>query len=252
MSSFHTFLLATAITFASISSAEAIDSVTSANFDQTVLQASSNKSVFVIFTATWCKPCSNFIGKAESVAGNNSLFTVDSDSEASLSKQYGINSIPAMLEFKDGKLVNTWNTGDKSEAELSQIFSQATPNSTATAGNNEPEPPQVRIINNTGGSICYHPLGRSAGFCSDEKEHTYKLPIRVKTPTGDYVNTRQIMIVAGGVWKVTEPSNGWTSYVNMSLCTEKTFDHESGTVDWEIDSLTGIAGDCHGPVGYRQ
>ena len=65
--------------------------------------------VLVDFFATWCGPCRMLGPVLEELAEERSNITVekiDVDESASLAKNYGIMSVPTLLLFKDGKLVD--------------------------------------------------------------------------------------------------------------------------------------------------
>ena len=70
----------------------------------------SDKPVLVDFWATWCSPCRMMAPILDEVAeevGDSALICkVDIDTEPSLAQEYGIMSIPTLLYFKDGKVVN--------------------------------------------------------------------------------------------------------------------------------------------------
>ncbi|BBD58402.1 thioredoxin [Nostoc sp. HK-01] len=67
------------------------------------------KILVVDFTATWCGPCRLISPLMEQLAeeyqGRAKVVKVDVDNNKPLFKQYGLRSIPAVLIFKDGDLV---------------------------------------------------------------------------------------------------------------------------------------------------
>ena len=69
----------------------------------------SEVPVVVDYTATWCGPCrviSPFIDKlAEEYQGRAKVVKVDIDKNKENAKKYGIRSIPAVLIFKNGEVV---------------------------------------------------------------------------------------------------------------------------------------------------
>jgi thioredoxin 1 len=81
---------------------------TDANFDQEVLK--SNVPVLVDFWAVWCGPCKMIAPFVEELAGEYQgkvkVGKVDVDNNPNISVTYGIRSIPTLLIFRDGKVVD--------------------------------------------------------------------------------------------------------------------------------------------------
>jgi len=70
----------------------------------------SDKPVMVDFWATWCGPCKMIAPHVQAVAdefaGRAVVAKVDVDANKQWAIKYGIQSIPTLLFFKDGKLVD--------------------------------------------------------------------------------------------------------------------------------------------------
>lgn len=80
--------------------------VTTENFEKEVLQ--SDIPVLVDFYADWCGPCQMLAPTvaeiARELAGRVKVCKINVDDESSLAIRYGVNSIPTLMVFKNGKI----------------------------------------------------------------------------------------------------------------------------------------------------
>lgn len=70
----------------------------------------SNPVVLVDFTAVWCNPCrilKPLLEKLEAFHDKTPFITVDVDAHPDLSARFGVTSMPTVMIFKDGQLVQT-------------------------------------------------------------------------------------------------------------------------------------------------
>ncbi len=69
-----------------------------------------NKGVVVVdFFATWCGPCKMLAPVFESVSeelDNAKFVKVDIDQSLELAQKFGISTVPTMMIFKDGQVVD--------------------------------------------------------------------------------------------------------------------------------------------------
>ena len=81
--------------------------VTDATFEQEVLQ--SEQPVLGDFWAVWCGPCKAIGPIVDEIAGKYAgklkVAKVNVDQNAATPSRFGIRGIPALLFFKDGKVV---------------------------------------------------------------------------------------------------------------------------------------------------
>lgn len=85
----------------------AVMHITKNDFQKEVLEAT--QTVLVDFWATWCGPCRMIAPLLEEIAAEHpeiKICKIDVDAEGELAMQFRVESIPTLLVFKNGKLVN--------------------------------------------------------------------------------------------------------------------------------------------------
>jgi thioredoxin 1 len=87
----------------------ALTTITDDNFQDEVLN--SDLPVLIDFWAIWCGPCKMVAPIVEELAteydGKAKIGKLDVDSNQQTSIKYGVRSIPTLLIFKGGELVET-------------------------------------------------------------------------------------------------------------------------------------------------
>ena len=97
--------------------------LTEENFEQEVLK--SELPVLVDFWASWCGPCRMIAPSlaeiAEEYEGKAKVGKVNVDEQMRLAMRYGINSIPALLLFKNGEVAAT-SVGARPKAQIEAML----------------------------------------------------------------------------------------------------------------------------------
>ena len=78
--------------------------LTKENFEEIVL--GSAEPILVDFWASWCGPCMMLAPIVEELSKTHKVGKVNVDDQMALAQRFGITSIPTLLVFKGGKLVN--------------------------------------------------------------------------------------------------------------------------------------------------
>ena len=92
------------------------------NFVEEVMN--SERPVLVDFWASWCGPCRMVVPVVEKIAEEHpeyKVVKVNVDEEPELASQFGVMSIPSLMIFKNGEVVNK-SVGAKNKQQILAMF----------------------------------------------------------------------------------------------------------------------------------
>lgn len=101
----------------SIVSVFAFEELSSSNFEEKI----KDKNAIVDFYAVWCPPCKilnkNLKQFNDIKPKSVTIYKLNIDEQQAITKKYGVNKLPTLLYFKNGKVVKT-TVGVQSTHEL--------------------------------------------------------------------------------------------------------------------------------------
>lgn len=101
-----------------------------ATFHQAVVESSKERPVLVDFWADWCAPCRALKPVLERLAGEFGgrfvLAKVDADRNPETTGRYGIRSLPTVMAFRDGAVVDEF-MGAQPEAAVREFLARILP-----------------------------------------------------------------------------------------------------------------------------
>lgn len=101
--------------------------VTIENFEAEVINASMQLPVLVDFWAPWCGPCRAVAPTVDALAtefaGRAKVVKVNTDEDQDIAVKYGVGSIPTLMVFKNGEMVERV-VGNRPKPELAALLNR--------------------------------------------------------------------------------------------------------------------------------
>ena len=97
-----------------------VNEIKEKEFDEEIKEG----KVLVDCYASWCGPCQMISPIIEEIASENKeyrFYKLDVDDAQTVTKEYGVMSIPSLLIFNDGKLIDK-SVGLKSKSEIKDLL----------------------------------------------------------------------------------------------------------------------------------
>ena len=97
-----------------------VNEIKEKEFDEVIKEG----KVLVDCYASWCGPCQMISPIIEEIASENKeyrFYKLDVDDAQTVTKEYGVMSIPSLLVFNDGKLIDK-SVGLKSKSEIKDLL----------------------------------------------------------------------------------------------------------------------------------
>ena len=97
-----------------------VNEITEKDFDEKIKEG----KVLVDCYASWCGPCQMISPIIDEIASENKeykFYKLDVDDAGEIAREYAVMSIPSLLIFNDGKLIDK-SVGLKSKSEIKDLL----------------------------------------------------------------------------------------------------------------------------------